>query len=224
MPRLGSVQHLGELGLIRRLRASAPSAARTRRQHRDRRRHRGARRHRRRLAARHHRSARRGRALPPRHGDARRHRLEGHDGQPLRHRGDGRQPAMALVGLALPGATPPDDVEALYAGMRDAAARHGVASSAETPRRRPADGSSTSPCSASTRGRRAFAPPPARETRSRSPGRSAAPPPASPCSRPAAAGLARGAAPRAIVRAHLRPCARAARGPLARSAAGASTR
>ncbi len=39
----------------------------------------------------------------------------------------GGEPRYALVGLAVPGTTPPDDIDAFYEGMHDAAARHGVA-------------------------------------------------------------------------------------------------
>ena len=39
----------------------------------------------------------------------------------------GGEPRYALVGLAVPEATPPEDVEAFYEGLHDAAARHGVA-------------------------------------------------------------------------------------------------
>ena len=49
--------------------------------------------------------------------------------------------ARALVALALPAPADPAEVEALYEGMRRAAARMASRSSAATHRRRPAAGS-----------------------------------------------------------------------------------
>jgi thiamine-monophosphate kinase len=153
-----------------------------------------------------------GRSLPARDGGSRRHRWKAMMVNVSDIAAMGGEPRYALVGLAVPGATPPDDVEAFYEGMSEAGggARRGdrrrrhLLVAARLVRRRHAARRAHGRAAPSLRGR-------GRATPSPSPARSAIPPRASRCSRAGAAAVASEPS-RDLVRAHLRPCARVAEG------------